>query len=106
MPVFAILGYKKIKRFLHGATLTVAIAGIWYEALATLAQMRRQTTGDARSMVKRTQLLQSQGLESVAGKSLVGSLLSSLFFELLLLFLWRCEKSKLKPIAAGVKTSG
>lgn len=48
--------------------------GIWYETLATLAQMRRQTPGDARLTAKWTQLLQSQGLESVAAQPLVGPL--------------------------------
>jgi Domain of Unknown Function (DUF928) len=48
--------------------------GIWYETLATLAQMQRQTPGDARLKAKWTQLLQSQGLESVAGQPLVGPL--------------------------------
>ena len=48
--------------------------GIWYETLATLAQMRRQTPGDARLSAKWTQLLQSQGLESVAAQPLVGPL--------------------------------
>lgn len=47
---------------------------IWYETLATLAQRRRQTPQDARPRAKRTQLLQSQGLESAVGQSLVGSL--------------------------------
>ena len=45
--------------------------GIWYETLATLAQMRRQTPGDARLTAKWTQLLESQGLESVAAQPLV-----------------------------------
>ncbi|MEG3859647.1 DUF928 domain-containing protein [Microcoleus sp. herbarium12] len=48
--------------------------GIWYETLATLAQMRRQTPGDARLNAKWTQLLESQGLESVAAQPLVGPL--------------------------------
>ena len=48
--------------------------GIWYETLDTLAQMRRQTPGDARLTAKWTQLLQSQGLESVAAQPLVGPL--------------------------------
>jgi len=48
--------------------------GIWYETLATLAQMRRQTPGDARLTAKWTQLLQSQGLESVAAQPLVAPL--------------------------------
>ncbi|MEG4573844.1 DUF928 domain-containing protein [Microcoleus sp. N3A4] len=48
--------------------------GIWYETLATLAQMRRQTPEDARLTAKWTQLLQSQGLESVAAQPLVGPL--------------------------------
>ncbi len=45
--------------------------GIWYETLATLAQMRRQTPGDARLSAKWTQLLQSQGLDSVAAQPLL-----------------------------------
>ncbi|MGB3264228.1 MAG: DUF928 domain-containing protein [Microcoleus sp.] len=48
--------------------------GIWYETLDTLAQMRRQTPGDAKLNAKWTQLLQSQGLESVAAQPLVGPL--------------------------------
>ena len=48
--------------------------GLWYETLDTLAQMRRQTPGDARLTAKWTQLLQSQGLESVAAQPLVGPL--------------------------------
>jgi len=48
--------------------------GIWYETLDTLAQMRRQTPGDAKLTAKWTQLLQSQGLESVATQPLVGPL--------------------------------
>ena len=48
--------------------------GIWYETLATLAQMRRQTPGDAKLTAQWMQLLQSQGLESVATQPLVGPL--------------------------------
>ena len=48
--------------------------GIWYETLSTLAELRRQTPGDARLTAKWTQLLQSQGLESVAAQPLVGPL--------------------------------
>ena len=48
--------------------------GIWYETIATLAQMRRQTPGDARLTAKWTELLQSQGLESVAAQPLLGPL--------------------------------
>jgi hypothetical protein len=48
-----------------------ATNGIWYETLATLAQMRRQTPGDARLTAKWTQLLESQGLESVAAQPLL-----------------------------------
>lgn len=48
--------------------------GIWYETLATLAQMRRQTPGDVKLTAKWTQLLQSQGLESVAAQPLVAPL--------------------------------
>jgi len=48
--------------------------GIWYETLATLAQMRRLAPDDSRSRTEWTQLLQSQGLESIADQPLVQSL--------------------------------
>jgi hypothetical protein len=47
--------------------------GIWYETLATLAQMRRLAPEDSGSMAEWTQLLQSQGLESIAAQPLVQS---------------------------------
>ncbi|NQE32539.1 hypothetical protein E5S67_00255 [Microcoleus sp. IPMA8] len=47
--------------------------GIWYETLATLAQMRRIAPDDSRLTTEWTQLLQSQGLESIAAQPLVQS---------------------------------
>lgn len=47
--------------------------GIWYETLATLAQMRNLAPDDSRLTAEWTQLLQSQGLESIAGQPLVQS---------------------------------
>jgi hypothetical protein len=47
--------------------------GIWYETLATLAQMRRLAPDDSRLSAEWTQLLQSQGLESIADQPLVQS---------------------------------
>jgi hypothetical protein len=47
--------------------------GIWYETLATLAQMRRLAPDDSRLRAEWTQLLQSQGLESIADQPLVQS---------------------------------
>jgi len=47
--------------------------GIWYETLATLAQMRRLAPNDSRLRAEWTQLLQSQGLESIADQPLVQS---------------------------------
>ncbi|MEG4911818.1 DUF928 domain-containing protein [Microcoleus sp. B7-D4] len=47
--------------------------GIWYETLATLAEMRRLAPDDSRLTTEWTQLLQSQGLESIAGQPLVQS---------------------------------
>jgi hypothetical protein len=47
--------------------------GIWYETLATLAQMRRLAPDDSGPRAEWTQLLQSQGLESIADKPLVQS---------------------------------
>jgi hypothetical protein len=47
--------------------------GIWYETLATLAQMRRLAPDDSGSRAEWTQLLQSQGLESIADQPLVQS---------------------------------
>ena len=47
--------------------------GIWYETLATLAQMRRFAPDDARLKAEWTQLLQSQKLESIADQPLVQS---------------------------------
>ncbi|UNU22794.1 DUF928 domain-containing protein [Microcoleus vaginatus] len=48
--------------------------GIWYETLATLAQMRNLAPDDSRLTAEWTQLLQSQGLESIAAQPLVQSL--------------------------------
>ncbi|MCZ0899922.1 DUF928 domain-containing protein, partial [Microcoleus sp. HI-ES] len=45
--------------------------GIWYETLATLAEMRRLAPDDSRLTTEWTQLLQSQGLESIADQPLV-----------------------------------
>jgi hypothetical protein len=47
--------------------------GIWYETLATLAQMRRLAPDDSRLRAEWTQLLESQGLTSVATQPLVQS---------------------------------
>ncbi|MCC3439070.1 MAG: DUF928 domain-containing protein [Microcoleus sp. PH2017_40_RAT_O_B] len=47
--------------------------GIWYETLATLAQMRSVAPDDARLKTEWTQLLKSQKLEAVADKPLVQS---------------------------------
>jgi hypothetical protein len=47
--------------------------GIWYETLATLAQMRRLAPDDSGLRAEWTQLLQSQGLELIADKPLVQS---------------------------------
>ncbi|MEG4321890.1 MULTISPECIES: DUF928 domain-containing protein [unclassified Microcoleus] len=47
--------------------------GIWYDTLATLAQMRRRAPDDASLKAEWTQLLQSQGLQSVADQPLVQS---------------------------------
>ncbi|MEG4966089.1 DUF928 domain-containing protein [Microcoleus sp. B6-A1] len=47
--------------------------GIWYETIATLAEMRRLAPDDSRLTTEWTQLLQSQGLESIATQPLVQS---------------------------------
>ena len=47
--------------------------GIWYETLATLAQMRRLAPDDSEPRAEWRQLLQSQGLESIADQPLVQS---------------------------------
>ena len=47
--------------------------GIWYETLATLAQMQRLAPDDSRLRAEWTQLLQSQGLTSIADQPLVQS---------------------------------
>ena len=47
--------------------------GIWYETLATLAQMRRLAPEDSRLRAEWTLLLQSQGLESIAAQPIVQS---------------------------------
>jgi Domain of Unknown Function (DUF928) len=57
--------------------MTRAIAyaknGIWYETVATLAEMRRKAPGDAKLTAEWRQLLQSQKLDSVANQPLVQS---------------------------------
>ncbi len=53
--------------------LTYATNGIWYETLATLAELRRQSPDDAKLTAQWTQLLQSQKLESIANQPLVQS---------------------------------
>jgi hypothetical protein len=50
-----------------------ATNGIWYDTVATLAQMRRKAPDDAKLTAEWTQLLQSQKLDSVADKPLVQS---------------------------------
>ncbi|MEG4853982.1 DUF928 domain-containing protein [Microcoleus sp. B5-D4] len=47
--------------------------GIWYETIATLVEMRRLAPNDSRLTTEWTQLLQSQGLESIATQPLVQS---------------------------------
>jgi Domain of Unknown Function (DUF928) len=47
--------------------------GIWYETVATLAEMRRKAPEDAKLTAEWKQLLQSQKLDSVADKPLVQS---------------------------------
>lgn len=47
--------------------------GIWYETIATLAQMRSLAPDDSGLRAEWTQLLQSQGLESIATQPLVQS---------------------------------
>ncbi|MEG4227865.1 DUF928 domain-containing protein [Microcoleus sp. N9_B2] len=47
--------------------------GIWYETLATLAEMRRKAPDDPMLKAEWTQLLQSQKLEAIADKPLVQS---------------------------------
>jgi len=47
--------------------------GIWYETIATLAQMRRLAPDDSEPRAEWRQLLQSQGLESIADQPLVQS---------------------------------
>ena len=47
--------------------------GIWYETLATLAQMRRLAPDDSGPRTEWMQLLQSQGLKEIADKPLVKS---------------------------------
>ncbi|HCV29324.1 MAG TPA: hypothetical protein DGO89_03215 [Microcoleaceae bacterium UBA9251] len=47
--------------------------GIWYETVATLAEMRRKTPDDAQLTAEWTQLLQSQKLDSIANQPLVQS---------------------------------
>ncbi|MEG3959394.1 DUF928 domain-containing protein [Microcoleus sp. herbarium2] len=47
--------------------------GIWYDTLATLAEMRRLAPDDSGPRAEWTQLLQSQGLGSIADRPLVQS---------------------------------
>jgi hypothetical protein len=47
--------------------------GIWYETIATLAEMRRKTPDDAQLTAEWRQLLQSQKLDSIANQPLVQS---------------------------------
>ncbi|MEG4395593.1 DUF928 domain-containing protein [Microcoleus sp. BROC3] len=47
--------------------------GIWYETIATLAQMRSLAPDDSRLRAEWTKLLESQGLESIATQPLVQS---------------------------------
>lgn len=47
--------------------------GIWYETVATLAEMRRKTPDDAQLTAEWTQLLKSQKLDSIANQPLVQS---------------------------------
>lgn len=47
--------------------------GIWYETVATLAEMRRKTPDDAKLTAEWTQLLKSQRLDAIADKPLVQS---------------------------------
>jgi Domain of Unknown Function (DUF928) len=51
-----------------------ATNGIWYETIATLAEMRRKAPNDSMLTAEWTKLLQSQGLEAVATEPLVKSL--------------------------------
>ncbi|MEG3847172.1 DUF928 domain-containing protein [Microcoleus sp. herbarium19] len=53
--------------------IAYAANGIWYETLATLAQMRRQSPDDAKLTAEWTQLLQSQKLDPIADRPLVQS---------------------------------
>jgi hypothetical protein len=50
-----------------------ATNGIWYETVATLADLRRQAPDDAMLTAEWTQLLQSQRLNSIANQPLVQS---------------------------------
>jgi hypothetical protein len=53
--------------------IAYATNGIWYETVATLAEMRRKAPDDAKLTAEWTELLQSQKLDSVADKPLVQS---------------------------------
>jgi Domain of Unknown Function (DUF928) len=53
--------------------IAYATNGIWYEAVATLADLRRKAPDDAKLTAEWTQLLQSQKLDSIADKPLVQS---------------------------------
>ncbi len=53
--------------------IAYATNGIWYETLATLADLRRQAPDDAKLTAQWTQLLQSQKLDPIANQPLVQS---------------------------------
>jgi Domain of Unknown Function (DUF928) len=53
--------------------IAYATHGIWYETVATLAEMRRKAPDDAKLTAEWTELLKSQKLDSVADKPLVQS---------------------------------
>lgn len=53
--------------------IAYATNGIWYETVATLADLRRKAPDDAKLTAEWRQLLQSQKLDSVADKPLVQS---------------------------------
>ena len=53
--------------------IVYATNGIWYETVATLAEMRRKTPDDAQLTAEWTQLLKSQKLEAIANQPLIES---------------------------------
>ena len=53
--------------------MAYAANGIWYETLATLADLRRQSPDDAKLTAQWMQLLQSQKLDPIANQPLVQS---------------------------------